>query len=68
MVFAVVFAGFCAGCLGLWSPEMRGYKDSRDYPVLVGWGVVVSIILVILNLSIDIIHSLVDPRVSSYEA
>ncbi|MEM1646105.1 MAG: ABC transporter permease [Ignisphaera sp.] len=42
--------------------------SSRDYPVLVGWGVVVSIILVILNLSIDIIHSLVDPRVSSYEA
>ena len=37
--------------------------SSRDYPVLIGWGVAVSITLIGINLVIDIVHSIVDPRV-----
>ncbi|MEM4745022.1 MAG: ABC transporter permease [Ignisphaera sp.] len=37
---------------------------SRDYPVLIGWGITVSIILILMNFIVDIIHSMLDPRVS----
>ncbi|MEM4502598.1 MAG: ABC transporter permease, partial [Ignisphaera sp.] len=37
---------------------------SRDYPVLIGWGIAVSIILILVNFVVDIIHSMLDPRVS----
>ncbi len=36
---------------------------SRDYPVLIGWGVAISITLITINFVIDVIHSLLDPRV-----
>uniref|UniRef100_A0A832EW38 ABC transporter permease n=1 Tax=Ignisphaera aggregans TaxID=334771 RepID=A0A832EW38_9CREN len=37
---------------------------SRDYPILIGWGVAISIILMLVNLVVDIVHSVLDPRVS----
>lgn len=36
---------------------------SRDYPVLIGWGVAVSATLIGINLTVDIVHSIADPRV-----
>jgi len=39
---------------------------SRDYPVLLGWSIATSILLITINTAIDIIHSLIDPRVYSH--
>ena len=39
---------------------------SRDYPVLLGWSIATSTILITLNTLIDIVHSLIDPRVHNY--
>lgn len=36
---------------------------SRDYPLLIGWGVTVTIILIVTYTLIDILHILLDPRV-----
>jgi peptide/nickel transport system permease protein len=36
--------------------------SSRDYPVLIGWGVMVSATLVVFNLVSDVLQSFLDPR------
>ncbi|ADM28148.1 binding-protein-dependent transport systems inner membrane component [Ignisphaera aggregans DSM 17230] len=42
--------------------------QSRDYPVLIGWGVTAIAISIALYIAIDILHSVLDPRVGSYES
>jgi len=42
--------------------------QSRDYPVLIGWGVTAIAISIALCIAIDILHSVLDPRVGSYES
>jgi len=41
--------------------------QSRDYPVLLGWGVVAAVVAVAVNTAVDIVHALLDPRVKLYE-
>ncbi|MCS7111469.1 MAG: ABC transporter permease [Ignisphaera sp.] len=41
--------------------------SSRDYPVLIGWGVAVSVTLICINLAVDLLHSVIDPRVAGSE-
>ena len=39
---------------------------SRDYSVLLGWSIATSILLITINTVIDIIHSIMDPRVYNH--
>jgi len=41
--------------------------QSRDYPVLLGWGVVAAVVAVAVNTAVDIVHAFLDPRVKLYE-
>jgi len=38
--------------------------SSRDYPVLIGWGIIVSATLIVINFIVDVIHAILDPRVN----
>jgi len=41
--------------------------QSRDYPVLLGWGVVAAVVAVAVNTAVDMVHAFLDPRVKLYE-
>uniref|UniRef100_A0A7C2VGJ3 ABC transporter permease n=1 Tax=Ignisphaera aggregans TaxID=334771 RepID=A0A7C2VGJ3_9CREN len=40
--------------------------ESRDYPVLIGWGVAVTITFIVVYTLIDLLHMFLDPRVRRY--
>ena len=44
-------------------PDGRGYRKSRDVPVVLGTVIFVTIIVGVINLVVDLICALIDPRI-----
>lgn len=53
-------------------PGLSGYLvsavDARDYPEVVGIVMTISVLFVFLNLVVDVVNALLDPRISLVKA
>ena len=38
--------------------------NSRDYPVIMGVAVIISVVVLLVNILMDIIYAFIDPRIS----
>jgi peptide/nickel transport system permease protein len=49
---------------GLSTPLLRAV-EARDYPMVVGIVLTISVLFLLINLIVELIHALLDPRVSA---